>query len=180
VTTPPDGDRRAPSVPSFTHEDNGVTYMIVSAGGNAVYTAERAQQEIDLGRRVRIVPTPQAAEWLDYDELEALTGWRPEHKMRPPRQPTFSSPGCRVLASPVTLNTLTKWAHGHADNFALSLLCEAAGLGIEVRAEISLSKAYAAHPAAGDSLATLRDMGVRLMGLRGTAMHSLLSNSSRV
>ena len=164
-----DRPRKAERVPSFTHEDNGVTFMIVSAAGSAVYTYERAEQEIKLGRRVNIIPTPNAAKWLDIDALHELTGWPIRPTMRTPLVPTFQPPGCRVLASPVSLNTLTKWAQGHADNLAISLLCEATGLGIPTRAEIHLSTAYARHPAAAEAIKFLLNWGVDVSRCRGGA-----------
>ena len=106
------GQRRAPSVPSFTHEDNGVTFLIVSGAGSAAWTPERIQVELALGRRVNVIATPTAASWLDPQAIRDLTGWDLRCEQRGPLTPTFEPPGCRVLASPVTLNTLTKWAKG--------------------------------------------------------------------
>jgi phosphopantothenoylcysteine decarboxylase len=166
--------RIAPLVPSFTHEDNGITFMIVSGAGPAVWTPERLMAELSLGRRVNVIATPTAASWLDEKLIRELTGWDLRCEQRGPLTPTFQPPGCRVLASPVTLNTLTKWAAGHCDNLALSLLCEATGLGIEVRAEVSLSQAYAQHPAVTDALSRLTDMGVSLYRVPRGARHALL------
>ncbi len=170
--------RRAPSVPSFTDDDNGVTFMIVSGAGSAVWTPERIEAELALGRRVNVIATPTAASWLDPTTIRDLTGWDLRCHQRDPLTPTFQPPACRVLASPVTLNTLTKWAAGHCDNLALSLLCEATGLGIETRAEIHLSEAYARHPAAADALDRLARMGVSLCRARGGAPHRLLPTSA--
>ena len=154
---------RAPSVPSFTLTDNGVTFLIVSGAGRAYdHTYERIAQLLDAGRRVNVIPTPTAAAWLDGPEIERLTGWPMRPDLRHPTVPTFDPPGSQVLASPVTLNTLTKWAHGHTDNLALSLLCEATGLGVPTRAEISLSKPYARHPAAARAIEDLVTMGVEV------------------
>ena len=172
--------RRAPSVPSFTHEDNGVTFLIVSGAGSAVWTPERIQAELALRRRVNVIATPTAASWLDPQAIRDMTGWDLRCDQRGPLTPTFEPPGCRVLASPVTLNTLTKWAAGHCDNLALSLLCEATGLGIDTRAEVNLSQAYAEHPAAADALSRLSQMGVSLYRARGAARHELLPTTAPV
>jgi hypothetical protein len=167
-------------LPSFTHDDNGVTFMIVCGAGPAVWTPERLRAELALGRRVNVIATPTAAPWLDAETIRELTGWEMRTQQRDPLTPTFQPPGCRVLASPVTLNSLTKWAAGHCDNLALSLLCEATGLGIEVRAEISLSDAYAAHPAVGEALDRLSTMGVHLSRTKGSARHELLPDTAPV
>ena len=35
-----------------------------------------------------------------------------------------------VLACPLTFNSVNTFAHGHADNFAVGLLCEMVGYGV--------------------------------------------------
>lgn len=162
-----EASRRAPGGPSFTHDDNGVTFLIVCGGGQAVWTDLRIRAEQALGRRVHVVATPTAAAWLDPAAIEALTGFPLRSAMPGPLVPIFEPLACRVLASPVTLNSLTKWAAGHTDNLALSLLCEATGAGIDTRAEVSLSAAYAAHPAVAEAVARLRLMGVQLSPVPG-------------
>ena len=128
-------------------DESDVTFLIVAAAGMAIWTPERIKAEQALGRRVSVVATPAAAEWLDANQIEGLTGWPLRINQRTPTVPTFDPPGRRVLASPVTLNTLTKWARGHADNLALSLLIEATFTDdVPVSAEVSLSEYYAKTP----------------------------------
>ena len=158
----------APPVPSFTAADNGVTFLIVCGGGRAVHTSARIEAEQALDRRVCVFPTPTAAAWLDAAAIERLTGFPMRFAMPDPATAPLGPEGHRVLVSPCTLNSLTKWAHGHCDNLALSLLCEATGTpGIDVRAEVSLSEPYARHPAVDDALAVLRGCGVRFSPVEG-------------
>jgi len=158
----------APPVPSFTTVDNGVTFLMVCAGGRAAFTVERIQAERSLDRRVAVFPTPTAAAWIDGEKVRELTGLPMRSTMPDPATPPFGPVGHRVLVSPCTLNTLTKWAHGHSDNLALSLLCEAIGTpGIEIRAEVSLSAPYARHPAVADALTVLHDVGVKFTPVDG-------------
>jgi len=158
----------APPVPSFTATDNGVTFLMVCAGGRAAFTTERIRREQALGRRVAVFPTPTAAAWLDADEILELTGLPMRSAMPSPATPPFGPVGHRVVVSPCTLNSLTKWAHGHSDNLALSLLCEAIGIpGIEVRAEVSLSDPYERHPAVTSALSTLQGVGVAFSPVEG-------------
>ncbi len=155
--------RSAPPVPSFTTVDNGITFLMVCAGGPAAATIDRIRREQALDRQVVVFPTPTAADWLDGGAVAGLTGFPMRSAMPGPADPAWGPVGHRVLVSPCTLNSLTKWAHGHADNLALSLLCEAIGSpGIEIRAELSLSGPYANHPATTDALAVLRTAGVHL------------------
>ena len=164
---------RAPSVPDLTTEDNGVTFMIVCAGSPMTRTLLRLQVELETGRRVNVVATPQAAAWFDYYEIgpiiEQMTGWPVRSELRPPTMPTFDPPGSSVLVSPCTLNTLTKWAAAHADNLALSLLCEAVGRGVPTRAEVSLSGPYSSLPGAEDALARLTMLGVDVSRAHGAS-----------
>lgn len=142
-------------VANFDTEPGNLLFMIVSAGGPTTGTIDRLKQELDQEQRVRVIATPQAAEWLDHDEIESLTGWPLQSKMLTPDASTLVPMGNRVLATPMTLNTLTKWADGHADNLAIGLLCEALGAGIEIRAELSLSQQFANHPAVPAALRRL-------------------------
>ena len=68
-----------------------------------------------------------------------------------------------VLACPLTFNSVNKFAHGHADNFAVGLLCEMAGYGVPVVVVPHCKPQLASHPAFGASLETLRGMGVRVL-----------------
>jgi phosphopantothenoylcysteine synthetase/decarboxylase len=61
-----------------------------------------------------------------------------------------------VLACPLTFNSVNKFAHGHADNFAVGLLCEIAGYGVPVVVVPHCKPQLASHPAFGASLETLR------------------------
>lgn len=169
---------RAAAKPDLVTEDNGVSFMLVSAAGGAVRTLLRLQAELDTGRRVSVVATPKAAAWFDHYEIapviERMTGFPLRCEMPTPTMPTFDPPGSRVLISPCSLNTLTKWAAAHSDNLVISLLCEAVGKGVPVRAEVSLSDAYLAHPAAIEALEILEGLGVELYQAFGTVGHRLL------
>lgn len=157
---------------NFDPAPGDLLFMIVSAGGPVVHTVERIRTELAAGQRVRVIATPQAAEWLDHDEIERLTGWPLQSAMLTPEASTLDPLGNRILATPVTLNTLTKWADGHADNLAIGLLCEALGAGdIPIRAELSLSPQFANHPAAGPAIRRLRSAGAELAFLNPALAH---------
>jgi Flavoprotein len=70
--------------------------------------------------------------FADLDELERLTGEPARWEYRMPGTGERTPPADAVLACPVTFNSVNKFAHGHADNFALGLLCEMAGYGVPV------------------------------------------------
>ena len=72
-------------------------------------------------------------------------------------------PADAVLACPLTFNSVNKFAHGHADNFAVGLLCEMVGYGVPVVVVPHCKPQLASHPAFAASLETLRGMGVRVL-----------------
>jgi len=67
-----------------------------------------------------------------------------------------------VLACPLTFNSVNKFAHGHADNFAVGLLCEMAATGAGGRGP-HCKPQLASHPAFTASLETLRGMGAYVL-----------------
>jgi phosphopantothenoylcysteine synthetase/decarboxylase len=72
-------------------------------------------------------------------------------------------PADAVLACPLTFNSVNKFAHGHADNFAIGLLCELTGYGIPVIVVPHCKPQLASHPVFMASISTLRGMGVRVL-----------------
>jgi phosphopantothenoylcysteine synthetase/decarboxylase len=115
------------------------------------------------GWRVVVFCTPTGTRFIDAAELEKLTG---EPVRSEDRMPGTGSPvpaADAVLACPLTFNSVNKFAHGHADNFAVGLLCEMAGYGVPVVVVPHCKPQLASHPAFGASLATLRGMGVRVL-----------------
>jgi hypothetical protein len=175
---PPYPLERAPTAPDLTVDDNGVTFLVVCAGGPMIRLLRRLRIELDTGRRVSVVATPRAAAWIDHygigPVIEGMTGWPVRSELPMPTTPTFDPPGSALLVSPCTLNTLTKWSDAHSDNLAISLLCEAVGRGVPTRAEVSLSAAYAALPAVDAALERLSRLGVELFRAVGATDHRLL------
>jgi hypothetical protein len=84
------------------------------------------------GWRVVVFSTPAGSRFIDPAELEGLTGEpvRSEYRMPGTGSPVPAADA--VLACPLTFNSVNKFAHGHADNFAVGLLCEMASYGVPV------------------------------------------------
>ena len=68
-----------------------------------------------------------------------------------------------MLACPLTFNSVNKFAHGHADNFAVALLCEMAGYGVPMVVVPHCKRELARHPAFAASIETLRGMGAQVL-----------------
>jgi phosphopantothenoylcysteine synthetase/decarboxylase len=110
--------------------------------------------------RVVVFSTPAGTRFADLDELEQLTGQPVRSEYRMPGTGERTPPADAVLACPLTFNSVNKFAHGHADNFAVGLLCEMAGYGVPVVVVPHCKPQLASHPAFTASLETLRGMGV--------------------
>ena len=114
------------------------------------------------GWRVVVFCTPTGTRFVDPSELERLTGEPVRSEYRTPGTGAPVPPADAVLACPLTFNSVNKFAHGHADNFA-GLLCEMVGYGIPVVVVPHCKPQLASHPAFNASLETLRGMGVRVL-----------------
>jgi phosphopantothenoylcysteine synthetase/decarboxylase len=113
--------------------------------------------------RVTVFATPAGARFIDPGELERLTGAPVRWEYRTPGTGTPVPPADAVLACPLTFNSINKFAHGHADNFAVGLLCEMAGYGVPMVVVPHCKPQLASHPAFAASIETLRGMGVQVL-----------------
>jgi phosphopantothenoylcysteine synthetase/decarboxylase len=141
----------------------GVLYLVISAapapeGIPALIGALQA-----AGWRVAAFSTPMGTRFADVAELERLTGQPVRSEYRMPGTGAPVPPADVVLACPLTFNSVNKLAHGHADNFAVSLLCEMAGYSVPVVVVPHCKPQLASHPAFRASLGTLREMGVTVL-----------------
>jgi phosphopantothenoylcysteine synthetase/decarboxylase len=142
---------------------DSVLYLVISGaptleGISALITACQA-----AGWRVVVFSTPTGTRYVDATELEKLTGEPVRSEYRMPSAGKPVPPADAVLACPLTFNSVNKFAHGHADNFAVGLLCEMAGYSVPVVVVPHCKPQLASHPAFTASLETLRGMGVRVL-----------------
>jgi phosphopantothenoylcysteine synthetase/decarboxylase len=135
-------------------DDGGVLYLVVSGAPapEGIPALVAACQAADW--RVVAFSTPVGIRFINPAELERLTGEPVRSEYRMPDA---------VLACPLTFNSVNKFAHGHADNFAVGLLCEMAGYGVPVVVVPHCKPQLASHPAFAASLQTLRGMSVRVL-----------------
>ena len=141
----------------------GSLYLVISGavapeGVPALVAACQA-----AGWRVTVFATPVGATFIDPGELERLTGAPVRWEYRTPGTGTPVPPADAVLACPLTFNSVNKFAHGHADNFAVGLLCEMAGYGVPMVVVPHCKPQLASHPAFAASIETLRGMGVQVL-----------------
>jgi phosphopantothenoylcysteine synthetase/decarboxylase len=148
---------------SMQRSQSAVLYLVVSGapapeGIRALVTLCQA-----AGWHVVVFSTPDGTKFVDRGELEELTGEPVRSEYRMPGTGKSIPTADAVLACPLTFNSVNKFAHGHADNFAVGLLCEMAGYGVPVVVVPHCKPQLASHPAFTASLATLRGMGVQVL-----------------
>jgi phosphopantothenoylcysteine synthetase/decarboxylase len=140
-----------------------VLYLVISGAP----APEGLPALVDLlqagGWQVVVFSTPFGVRFADVAELERLTDQPVRSEYRMPGTGSPVPPADAVLACPLTFNSVNKFAHGHADNFAVGLLCEMTGYGVPVVVVPHCKPQLASHPAFAASLETLRGMGVRVL-----------------
>lgn len=151
-----------------------VLYLIGCTAPPVKHSSTAIQLAQEAGWEVCLILTPRAATWMadEISGLEALTGHpvRSEYKMH--GQPDVLPAADAILAAPITLNTLSKWAAAMPDTLALGLLTEAIGKRLPMVALPYINAAQAAHPALTGHLSVLRGAGVAvLLGENGHAPH---------
>jgi phosphopantothenoylcysteine synthetase/decarboxylase len=142
---------------------SGVLYLVISGAPAPEGIPELVKQCQDSGWRVVVFSTPLGVRFTDPGELEELTGEPVRSDYRMPGTVKGLASADAVLACPLTFNSVNKFAHGHADNFAIGLLCELLGYGVPVTVVPHCKPQLASHPAFGASIATLRSAGVNIL-----------------
>ena len=140
-----------------------VLYLVISGAPAPEGISELVGMLHAAGWQVVVFATPLGTRFADIDELERLTGQPVRSEYRMPGMGAPVPAADMVLACPLTFNSVNKFAHGHADNFAVGLLCEMAGYGVPIVVVPHCKPQLASHPAFGASLETLRGMGVRVL-----------------
>jgi hypothetical protein len=141
----------------------GVLYLVMSGAPAPEGIPALVEMLQVTGWRVVIFSTPIGTRFADLAELEGLTGYPVRSEFRAPGTGSPVPPADVVLACPLTFNSVNKFAHGHADTFAIGLLCEMTGYGVPVLVVPHCKPQLASHPAFTASLETLRSMGVRVI-----------------
>lgn len=141
----------------------GMLYLVTSGAPAPEGIPELVAQCQAAGWRVLVFATPHGARFLDPAGLEHMTGEPVRTDYRMPGEAKAIPPADAVLACPLTFNSVNKFAHGHADNFAIGLLCELTGYGVPVVVVPHCKPQLARHQAFPVSIATLRSMGVTVL-----------------
>ena len=149
---------------STEHQATGDVLYLVTSGAPAPEGIPRLIERCHTaGWRVLVFSTPMGTRFIDSGALERLTREPVRSEYRMPGTGKSMPPADVVLACPLTFNSVNKFAHGHADNFAVGLLCEMTGYGVPVVVVPHCKPQLADHPAFTASIQTLRNMGTRVL-----------------
>lgn len=144
------------------NQERPILYLVICAAP----PARKVGQLISLlqadGWAVHAITTPEAATWIDAEDLRRRTGHPVRSQPRRPDDPDRLPHAEAVLVVPATFNTINKWTAGISDNFALGVLNEILGTGLPIVVSPYAKTSLANHPAFGRSLETLRECGVYL------------------
>lgn len=142
----------------------GLLTVIVCAAGPAADVGKLVALAHHRGWQIQVVSTPAARSFVDVDAIHALTGRPVRSCHRQAGQPRSSARTDAIIVAPATYNTINKMAAGIADNYALTLLAEAPGLGIPVVVLPFVNAALAANPAYRRSIAALDEAAISVIG----------------
>ncbi|KAB2339225.1 flavoprotein [Actinomadura rudentiformis] len=140
-----------------------ILYVIVCGAGPAPQVDRLVRSAHGRGWGVCVVPTPAAVDFVDVAMLEALTGYPVHSRYRRPGESGRLPKADAIIVAPATYNTINKWTHGIADNYALGLLAELVPLGVRTAVLPFVNSALAANPVFMRSIGELRAMGVRVL-----------------
>ncbi|MCY9785766.1 flavoprotein [Nocardiopsis sp. EMB25] len=133
-------------------------YLVVSGASAPEGVPDLVRRLQSDGYTVVCLSTPVGTRFHAPDELEKLTGEPVRVEYRMPGTGKSLPPADLVVACPLTFNSVNKFANGHADNFAIGLLCKMVGYNVPTIVVPHCKPQLAAHPAFQRSLDTLRDI----------------------
>jgi hypothetical protein len=151
-----------------------VLYLIGAAAPPVLRLANPVRLAQNAGWDTCVILTPAAARWLDQDipALEGLTGHPVRSTYKIPGDPDVLPDPDALLVAPATLNTLSKWALGIADNLALGLITEGIGKRLQIVALPYINAAQAEHPVLSAHRRLLEAAGIKvLLGEGGHVPH---------
>ncbi len=148
-----------------------VLYLVATGAPLTRVLPDGVQAARERGWAPAVLATTAARQWLDLDRLAALDVPVLAEQRAPGQPKRLPSPDA-VAVVPATFNTINKLATGIADNYAVSVLCEALGAGVPMVLVPFLKHSLARHPAWLASLALLRYAGATLVDPRDGSINA--------
>ena len=143
----------------------GVLYLVSCATSSTplIYDFLAAAQA--AGWDVHVILTPSALPFVDVPRLTRMSGHKVWSEFQRPGEPDIWPPAIAVVVFPASFNTLSKWALGISDTFALSWLNQYTGQRRPIVAVpcFRVGSGLDTHPALPRNLRLLRRYGVRVI-----------------
>lgn len=136
-------------------------YVLACGAGPAADLGELVTLAIADGWDVYVGTTPSGWDFIDPDELAALTS----HEVRRDYSGRTSGwpPADAIVVAPTTINTVDKFAAGIADCWALSVLTECMGHAVPIVLVTNINPALGRHPRFRRNVEELRSWGVSVL-----------------
>jgi phosphopantothenoylcysteine synthetase/decarboxylase len=143
----------------------GVLYLISCATSSTplIYDFLTAAQA--AGWDVHVLLTPSARPFVDEERLALMSEHKVWSEFQRPGEPDIRPPADAVIVFPASFNTLSKWALGISDTFALSWLNQYTGQRKPIVAVpcFRAGSGLDTHPALQRNLRLLRRYGIRVL-----------------
>lgn len=141
----------------------GVLYVLVCGSPLARDVGVLVGLAQSEGWEVCVITTPDGRKFVDVAALQTQTGHPVRTHYKNPGDQDLLPPANAMIVAPATVNTVNKWAAGITDTLVLGLLIEGYGYGVPTVVVPYTNRVMARHPALHESLAKLRDWGVRVL-----------------
>ena len=132
-----------------------------------VCAAPLAQHVVRVGRDIQaegwavsVVTSTNAADWVDRDGVQELTGQQAVTRARSAAEPRTRPTPDAVVVLPATFNTLNKLRQGISDTPALGVLNDAVGMRLPLLAVPMVSERLTGHPAWSETVRWLDTIGI--------------------
>jgi phosphopantothenoylcysteine synthetase/decarboxylase len=150
---------------AFSKSERGTLYVVSCATSSTplLYNLIAAAQT--AGWQVHTLLTPNALPFVDVARLTLLTGHKVWSEFQRPGEPDIWPPADALIVFPLSFNTLSKWAMGISDTFALSWLNQYTGQRKPIVAIPCFRNGGGldTHPALPRNLRLLRRYGVHVI-----------------
>ena len=139
--------------------DGPVLYLIVCGAPSARGVPDFVRTAQAQGWRVCVIPTPSGANFVDVEQLAAMTGLPVRTHYKHPSEPDVLPSADVLVVAPATFNTVNKIAQGITDTLGVGLVSEALGYRKPVIIVPSMNRGLACSGPYGRSLGLLEADG---------------------
>ena len=144
---------------------HGTLYLISCATSSTPLIYECLEEAQRVGWDVHVILTPSARPFVDEERLALMSGHKVWSEFQRPGEPDIWPPADAVIVFPLSFNSLSKWALGISDTFALSWLNQYTGQRKPIVAVpcFRAGSGLDTHPALARNLRLLRRYGVHVL-----------------